>query len=70
MSSCMGNHLLEGIMKQSDEDGVYDREFEQALYEARVRIAVADKKTPPKKPSSLEKKDDDGDFVFHQHYII
>ncbi len=56
--------------EQSDEDGVYDREFEQALYEARVRIAVANEETPPKKPASLEKKDDDNDFVFHKHYII
>ena len=54
---------------QSEEGRIFEREFEQALYDAKVRIAVANEETPPKKPASLEKKDDGG-FVFHKHYII
>ena len=55
---------------QSEEDKIMDREFEHALYDAKVRIAIANNETPPKKPASLERKDDEDGFVFNKHYII
>ena len=55
---------------QREEKRVYEKEFEQALFDAKVRIAIANNETPPKKPASLERKDDEDGFVFNKHYII
>ena len=55
---------------QGEEERIYEREFEQALYNARVRIAVANGETPPNKPASIDVKDNDDGFVFNKHYIL
>lgn len=45
-----------------------------ALYDAKVRIAIENDETPPKKPASLERKDDEDGFVFNKllpnHQVI